>query len=204
MHRVSVSLSLRNSNLRYGKNDTFLQSSIEVIFIIPITRLQKKMFARRFTTLCSIATVLLSIALACGFCDSLMLKLKLKKGGAIFAGYWGFARLQNMLNQHNQLNPAICGRGQIINPNTGRPTGLGPLGSTVRVLEQDGTLAYHAVQRAIGNFYDRLTYNAVPDFIDLHYNGFHWFTFNVADIFITLGIIAYIMQNYLVKMRDEI
>ena len=57
---------------------------------------------------------------------------------------------------------------------------------------------------AIGNFYDRLTYNAVPDFIDLHYNGFHWFSFNVADIFITLGIIAYIMQNYLVKMRDEI
>ena len=57
---------------------------------------------------------------------------------------------------------------------------------------------------AIGNFYDRLTYNAVPDFIDIHYDSFHWFTFNVADIFITLGIIAYIMQNYLVKMRDEI
>ena len=56
---------------------------------------------------------------------------------------------------------------------------------------------------AIGNFYDRLTFNAVPDFIDLHYNGFHWFTFNVADIFITLAIILYIMKNYLVKMKDK-
>ena len=56
---------------------------------------------------------------------------------------------------------------------------------------------------AIGNFYDRLIYNAVPDFIDLHYNGFHWFTFNVADIFITLGIISYIMKNYFVKMKDK-
>ena len=56
---------------------------------------------------------------------------------------------------------------------------------------------------AIGNFYDRLIYNAVPDFIDLHYNGFHWFTFNVADIFITLGIILYIMKNYFVKMKDK-
>ena len=54
---------------------------------------------------------------------------------------------------------------------------------------------------AIGNFYDRLIFNAVPDFIDLHYNGFHWFTFNVADIFITLGIISYIMKNYFVKMK---
>ena len=48
---------------------------------------------------------------------------------------------------------------------------------------------------AIGNFYDRLIYNAVPDFIDLHYKDFHWFTFNVADIFITLGIISFLMKN---------
>ena len=45
---------------------------------------------------------------------------------------------------------------------------------------------------ALGNFYDRLVYKAVPDFIDLHYNNFHWFTFNVADIFITLGIIVFV------------
>ena len=43
---------------------------------------------------------------------------------------------------------------------------------------------------AIGNIYDRLTYKAVPDFIDLHYNNFHWFVFNVADVFISFGIIA--------------
>ena len=37
-----------------------------------------------------------------------------------------------------------------------------------------------------------LFFKAVPDFIDLHYNNFHWFTFNVADIFITIGIIAFL------------
>jgi len=42
---------------------------------------------------------------------------------------------------------------------------------------------------AAGNFYDRLTYFAVPDFIDFHINNFHWFTFNIADIFITIGVI---------------
>ena len=52
---------------------------------------------------------------------------------------------------------------------------------------------------ALGNFYDRLTFNAVPDFIDLHYNSFHWFIFNVADIFITLGIIIFIMRGFFEK-----
>ena len=46
---------------------------------------------------------------------------------------------------------------------------------------------------ALGNFYDRVFYNAVPDFIDIHYGNFHWFTFNIADIFITVGIIALII-----------
>lgn len=46
---------------------------------------------------------------------------------------------------------------------------------------------------ALGNFYDRLVFNAVPDFIDIHYKNFHWFTFNVADIFITVGIITLIL-----------
>ena len=52
---------------------------------------------------------------------------------------------------------------------------------------------------ALGNFYDRLIYKAVPDFIDLHYANFHWFTFNVADIFISIGIIFFIMKGYFVK-----
>lgn len=42
---------------------------------------------------------------------------------------------------------------------------------------------------ALGNLFDRIYYNSVPDFIDLHYKNFHWFTFNVSDICITLGII---------------
>ena len=46
---------------------------------------------------------------------------------------------------------------------------------------------------ALGNFVDRIYYNAVPDFIDLHYGEFHWFTFNVADMCITIGIIFYLI-----------
>ena len=46
---------------------------------------------------------------------------------------------------------------------------------------------------ALGNFVDRIYYNAVPDFIDLHYKEFHWFTFNVADMCITIGIIFYLI-----------
>ena len=49
---------------------------------------------------------------------------------------------------------------------------------------------------AIGNFYDRLVYFAVPDFIDFHINDFHWFTFNIADIFISLGIISLIIKEF--------
>lgn len=49
---------------------------------------------------------------------------------------------------------------------------------------------------ALGNFCDRLIFNAVPDFIDLHYNTFHWFTFNVADIFISFGIILYLLKSF--------
>ena len=52
---------------------------------------------------------------------------------------------------------------------------------------------------ALGNFYDRLIYKAVPDFIDLHHGNFHWFTFNIADIFITLGIFAFIIKGFLIK-----
>ena len=48
---------------------------------------------------------------------------------------------------------------------------------------------------AVGNFYDRTVYKAVPDFIDIHYNNFHWFIFNAADIFITLGILLLLFNN---------
>ena len=49
---------------------------------------------------------------------------------------------------------------------------------------------------AIGNLYDRLTYFAVPDFIDFHFKDFHWFTFNVADIFISIGIFAIVIKEF--------
>lgn len=48
---------------------------------------------------------------------------------------------------------------------------------------------------ALGNYYDRIIFNAVPDFIDLHYKSFHWFTFNIADVFITLGVLGYIISG---------
>ena len=48
---------------------------------------------------------------------------------------------------------------------------------------------------AVGNFYDRIFYKAVPDFVDLHYDNFHWFTFNVADIFISIGIILFLFRG---------
>ena len=46
---------------------------------------------------------------------------------------------------------------------------------------------------AIGNLFDRLYYSAVPDFIDLHINNLHWFVFNVADIFISIGVLCLIL-----------
>ena len=52
---------------------------------------------------------------------------------------------------------------------------------------------------SLGNLFDRVYYSAVPDFIDISYKGFHWFVFNVADIFISLGIICLIfaeLMNY--------
>ncbi len=52
---------------------------------------------------------------------------------------------------------------------------------------------------ALGNFYDRIFFKAVPDFIDVHFENFHWFTFNVADIFITLGIIFYLIKDLFIK-----
>ena len=54
---------------------------------------------------------------------------------------------------------------------------------------------------ALGNFYDRLIYFAVPDFIDIHINDFHWFTFNIADIFITLGILLIIIKDTISRKK---
>ena len=54
---------------------------------------------------------------------------------------------------------------------------------------------------ALGNFYDRLFYFAVPDFIDIHVDNFHWFTFNIADIFITIGVIFLIFKDLFLNKK---
>ena len=56
---------------------------------------------------------------------------------------------------------------------------------------------------ALGNIYDRIFFNAVPDFIDFHINGFHWFIFNVADIFISLGVIFMIFLELIDNNRQK-
>lgn len=50
---------------------------------------------------------------------------------------------------------------------------------------------------ALGNIFDRLYYSAVPDFIDIYYKNFHWFVFNVADIFICLGVFFMILSEFI-------
>ena len=52
---------------------------------------------------------------------------------------------------------------------------------------------------SLGNLYDRIYYKAVPDFIDLHYESFHWFVFNVADIFISLGVLCLILAEVIIN-----
>ena len=54
---------------------------------------------------------------------------------------------------------------------------------------------------SLGNLFDRIYYYAVPDFIDLHLGNYHWFIFNVADFFITVGIIGLILAELLKKEK---
>tara|TARA_B100000401_G_C52449068_1_gene551098 strand:- start:105 stop:599 length:495 start_codon:yes stop_codon:yes gene_type:complete len=56
---------------------------------------------------------------------------------------------------------------------------------------------------AMGNLYDRLNYYAVPDFIDFHIENFHWFTFNIADIFISIGIIMMLFKETIFKKNKN-
>ena len=57
---------------------------------------------------------------------------------------------------------------------------------------------------SLGNLFDRFYYQAVPDFIDLHYGNFHWFVFNVADIFITIGITCLIFVEIFLNNKRKI
>jgi len=56
---------------------------------------------------------------------------------------------------------------------------------------------------ALGNLFDRIFYKAVPDFIDFHIGEFHWFVFNVADIFITIGVIIMILFESIFNERKK-
>ena len=64
------------------------------------------------------------------------------------------------------------------------------------IIESNGIKKYSLIMifgGALGNLFDRIFYRAVPDFIDFHIEEFHWFVFNVADIFITIGVIIMIL-----------
>ena len=54
---------------------------------------------------------------------------------------------------------------------------------------------------SLGNLFDRIYYSAVPDFIDFHINDFHWFVFNCADIFITIGVICLILDEMFINSK---
>ena len=57
---------------------------------------------------------------------------------------------------------------------------------------------------ALGNFYDRIFFEAVPDFIDFHVENFHWFIFNVSDIFISLGVILMVILEIISNKKETL
>jgi signal peptidase II len=74
------------------------------------------------------------------------------------------------------------------------------------LIKSKGIYAYFVaiiIGGSLGNLFDRIYYYAVPDFIDLHLGNYHWFIFNVADIFITVGIIGFIIIELLKKEKDS-
>ena len=65
----------------------------------------------------------------------------------------------------------------------------------VKYDQKNGYFYMIIIGGALGNLYDRIYYYSVPDFIDFHLGDFHWFVFNVADIFITIGIFCLIIAE---------
>ena len=66
-----------------------------------------------------------------------------------------------------------------------------------------GLIFFVILGGSLGNLFDRLYYSAVPDFIDLNYNDFHWFIFNVADVFITLGVVCLIFVEIIFNKVEK-
>ena len=76
----------------------------------------------------------------------------------------------------------------------------------VMMIKSDGIKHYSLLMifgGAIGNLYDRIYYNGVPDFIDFHIGEFHWFIFNVADIFISVGVIFMILYELIDNNKND-
>ena len=76
----------------------------------------------------------------------------------------------------------------------------------IMTIKSDGFKKYSLLMilgGALGNVFDRLYYKAVPDFIDFHIGNFHWFIFNVADIFITIGVILMIILELSYKSNKN-
>jgi len=76
------------------------------------------------------------------------------------------------------------------------------IGLIFLLLKSKGLYSYSIaliIGGSLGNLFDRIYYQAVPDFIDLHMASYHWFVFNIADIFITTGIIVFIMVELFTK-----
>jgi len=75
------------------------------------------------------------------------------------------------------------------------------------ILRSEGLKKYSLLMilgGALGNLYDRIFFKAVPDFIDFHIGNFHWFIFNVSDIFITFGVILMIVLELISNKRENI
>ena len=74
------------------------------------------------------------------------------------------------------------------------------------IMKNDGIKKYSLLMilgGALGNLYDRIFFKAVPDFIDFHIGNFHWFIFNVSDIFISLGVLFLIFLELVDNKKNE-
>ena len=76
----------------------------------------------------------------------------------------------------------------------------------IMIIKLDGIKAYFLMfilGGSLGNLFDRIYYSAVPDFIDFHINDFHWFIFNVADVFICVGVICLIIAEFIFNKTSK-
>ena len=73
----------------------------------------------------------------------------------------------------------------------------------VRSKDYKGYFFISIFSGSVGNLYDRFYYSAVPDFIDFHINDFHWFIFNVADVFITAGVLCLIIAEFIFNKTSK-